>query len=398
VRFLATLSLALCLPAMAEPVFVGVAARGAESGLTERARARVAELLEDRAEDVSSARDATTDESAVQEVRRRVQTARALFLEVDFDGALTELDEALVVFEDGAAYSAGESFRDVLAEMLMLRAVILARLGRDPEMRATLARLVSALPTYRPDPGEVPPAIVREHSKLRKTRKGRLKLVVKSSPSGDVTLDGIERGQAPITLDKLVPGIHYLSVRGEGEVFRRVIRLRDKKTRVSVTLGDPRVAAARVIVAALEGGLDDQDALGGMLAPLGEDVIAGVIEGPTLLLGRVEGGAVSRVLEVPIVPTTSSLGIDVGDMNPLYDPDPRLDDTRLGRWLGRPEPELPDPELLPPEEEGGSPALLIGGVVLGVVVVAAAATGAAVLLTPPPPAGFQLGVEFNNGP
>ena len=146
--------------------------------------------------------------------REKLDEGRVLYERAEFESAVQVLTEAVPVLESGLA-GAGES-RELVEALLML-GLSNAALGEDDDARAAFARVVVLEPDRELDRVNYPPKIVTMFSEIRQATldSRRAKLVI-TADSGEVFVDGRAQGQAPVTLNDVVPGVHYVLVKGEG--------------------------------------------------------------------------------------------------------------------------------------------------------------------------------------
>ncbi|MEZ4471195.1 MAG: PEGA domain-containing protein [bacterium] len=187
----------------------------------------------------------------------------------DAPGAQQKLQAALKLYEEGLA---SINKLEAVAETLAYLGAAAIRQQFDADAKDYFNRLVAMSPD-----GELPEGLDGDaralydkvKTKLLPKKRGSL-TVASNPPGGEVRVDGVARGVAPITVDGLVRGEHYIQIShpeaGLGAVRTRVGGGKAKEITVSLSqqLGpepaqaaDPAVTA-RLVALAREGRLDKE--------------------------------------------------------------------------------------------------------------------------------------------
>lgn len=279
-------------PAVAAPVYVGAAARGGLSGETTQAfRAALEQAVARQGVKLLDTRAAAGDdaEGSLTKARAALDDAAAAYSENRLAECLAYADDALAEFERGPAFTderhAWTLFRDIHA----MRALAAIGLKRAPAADAAIAALLAVEPGWSPSRSRTPKELMRHIDDVADELRSLppVALQVESKPNGaTVTLDGKRHGKAPLVIEGLTPGVHYLTVASARGRFVQRVELGDEDGRVLAKLGGSKKgAAAREVTQLLEQPLGaaklveavsdvDDDALVVVLLPAGKQVEA----------------------------------------------------------------------------------------------------------------------------
>ncbi|MCP4504212.1 MAG: PEGA domain-containing protein [Deltaproteobacteria bacterium] len=194
-------------------------------------------------------------------------------------------------FEDEAAEIADEKGWAIYAELHVVRAMSLLRLGDQARADRTLRQLAVVRPGYVPDPGFVPPKVATRYALLRQeVLQEKSDVKVTSAPAGAaVVVDGIARGQTPLLLKNLPFGVHHIQVKSGAlqEGFR--LKVEKRKHKKHVVLEHKQAAQARRFQRSVKAGADEK-ALAKQAAAIEGEVVLALVrrsdEGLFLALGK----------------------------------------------------------------------------------------------------------------
>jgi hypothetical protein len=293
-RWLRPWLLALCAglfapSAAAAPVYLGTPTRGGLDPAVVRAfRASLERALARRGVPVLDASSSEADslERSTAEARAALEDAKAAYAEEDWGRAVQATRDALQAFERGPAFTADEDAWLLYRDILSLRAVVLLELRRKREAEDALRALLIVMPRYAPRRDRAPAELLRRLEDVKDEIRSLppVSLEIRSKPAGgEVTLDGRRRGRAPLLVEELVPGVHYLAVEGDGGRYVERVEIGEDGARVAAQLATRKTAGARDVVAALDRpqkaepftlavGEVEEDALLAVLLPAGKKV------------------------------------------------------------------------------------------------------------------------------
>ena len=373
------LSLVLCTHIAAQaPVFAGAAPRegaGAASG-------RAAKALLDALKKRGATEVEASPPPPAEAVSKIVDAARGRLLEGDFPHAVQRAEEAISVFESGAAFQTDAAWSS-WAEAQVVRALALRRLGQDDNADSAFSALVTVLPTYEPDSGITPPKVYQRFQQVRTEllARPRVSLEVEASTTGDILVDGRPIGRSPAKVD-VTPGPHFVGTGGDGQ--RVEVSGKTQKVKLDGVAVD--FGAAQSLLEALEQPIPEKT-LVRKAGDLAKDVIVAAVlpssDGLLLL--------VARVTEEKLVGVVGA-AIDAAARDPAGRIEQLAEASMAGRdgWLDGTGSGSPRERLFgsgsgtqkPPEgPEGedntwlfvgvgaGVTALVVAGVVVGFVVV-----------------------------
>jgi hypothetical protein len=154
----------------------------------------------------------------VQSATAKLKNGITAYDAYDYPAAVESLSEAIVLFEQAAA---GLSDVEPLVEALTFQGAAYALLDRRKDAGETFMKALSLNPNLAlassrfPEPA--PTLFAKAQDKLKKRPTGSIS--VYSTPAGAaVWVDGLFRGSAPIALDGLPMGRHYVRVARDGYV------------------------------------------------------------------------------------------------------------------------------------------------------------------------------------
>lgn len=279
------------------PVYAGVAARAPDlQARADEVAVALGQALEQAGfADLGSPAPSNDAAGRDPEIQAHVARARVLYLEGNFAAARDELERALERFDADAAFSAGPSWED-LADALVLRFLALDRLGRDEDAKAALVALATLKPDGILDPEIAPPKAQARFDAARAElkRAPRVQIEVRSEPPGaEVTVDGRVVGRAPLTVEDLLPGAHYVGLALHGERVGRRVQVSVGTARVDERIADERTVQAHELRALLEAPIEPS-ALTGATSVVGTDVVVGVVVGVVTSAGAQAALVVTR--------------------------------------------------------------------------------------------------------
>jgi hypothetical protein len=146
--------------------------------------------------------------------RNKLEEGRVLYERAEYESAIAVLVEAVPALEEGLAGAA--TSKDLVDALLML-GLSHAALGEDDEARSAFGRVMVLEPQRELDRVNYPPKIVQMFTEVRQSTlsRPRAKLNI-TGDANEVWVDGRSYGKAPVTLNDVVPGTHYVLARGEG--------------------------------------------------------------------------------------------------------------------------------------------------------------------------------------
>lgn len=148
--------------------------------------------------------------------RADLNEGKVLYERAEFEGAIPVLGEAVEKLQDGLA---GATDSKDLIEALILLGMAHASTGDAEQARKTFKAVVTLDPARELDQVNYPPRMVSLFNEVRGQVRAApaARLVVQAPEDGArVYVDGIDRGQAPVTVEGLPPGTHYVLVIGAG--------------------------------------------------------------------------------------------------------------------------------------------------------------------------------------
>ncbi|RLB53195.1 MAG: hypothetical protein DRI34_13740 [Deltaproteobacteria bacterium] len=165
-----------------------------------------------------------------QRARQELAAGRQNLLGLDLDQALEKLVSARVLLRRHLQWLPEPA---PLVEVLMALAEALEAAGYGEQALAAYREVLSLVPDYVPDPGQLPSRCQKlfDHA-LEQARDLAGKLLVDSQPGGaTVFLDGMRLGQTPLVSDDVAEGLHGLSLWKEGHVGqRRIVEVKTAET------------------------------------------------------------------------------------------------------------------------------------------------------------------------
>lgn len=158
----------------------------------------------------------------VELARTAYQNGREAFNKLELDSAIVTLSDAVDQLIAVLPYIKKQE----LADAMMALAVAQQQKGKNPAMQQTLRRLVTWRPTYQVDTEQFPAAIndPLEAARAYQAQQPQGQLKVLSEPTGaQVFVDGEFAGTAPLTVEHLTVGEHYVTFKKLG--FKRGLRV-----------------------------------------------------------------------------------------------------------------------------------------------------------------------------
>lgn len=158
----------------------------------------------------------------VELARTAYQNGREAFNKLELDSAIVTLSDAVDQLIAVLPYIKKQE----LADAMMALAVAQQQKGKNPAMQQTLRRLVTWRPTYQLDTEQFPAAIndPLEAARGYQAQQPQGQLKVLSEPTGaQVFVDGEFAGTAPLTVEHLTVGEHYVTFKKLG--FKRGLRV-----------------------------------------------------------------------------------------------------------------------------------------------------------------------------
>lgn len=139
---------------------------------------------------------------------------RVLYERADFENAIPVLEGAAQALQDGMA---GATSSKELIDCLLLLGLAHASIGEPDAARAAFKRVVVLDATRQLDAVNYPPKMVGMFNEVRQAvlaLPGAVLNVTAAEDGAHVYVDGVERGEAPVKVDGLPPGVHYVLVQG----------------------------------------------------------------------------------------------------------------------------------------------------------------------------------------
>ena len=377
--------------ARAEPVYFGAASRGGvDPAAVQKMRASLERAVAKQG--VKVLESATTGEEDAQTARAQARSAlddaTQAFADEDWASSLTASLIALQKFEAQLAYSEEEAAWDMLEDIHALRALTYLKIRKKNDAADSMRALLVVLPKYMPNRERAPAELIQlvDDVKDEIASMPPAPLEVQSKPAGaQVLVDGRRRGKAPLLIEDLAAGVHYVALVGNGGRHVERLVVDEVGARVSARIGSRKGVAARDVLRAIEKpttakafvaavqGVDD-DGLLAVIVPAGKRV--------EVIGARVVGGEVKLVCGIRVPDNDNDRdraafvlveGLLEKDDDAWLD-EAKGDDAsslrqRLFAGMGTFE--------VPPEEEDTeptSPAVVAAGIVVGVLVVAVTGT------------------------
>ncbi len=203
-----------------------------------------------------AARDEEADsDRAIAEAERRLEQADEAFSRFDYQGATTQLGEALELLRPSAATASG---RRRLASVHLTLAMVLLVYGEREAALEELRTCTHLDERCAPDPARHPPELIALHAELRASTgeaTGALRITT-DPPGARARLDGGRARPTPASWSELRIGRHYLILERDGylpEVHVVSVSASEPTERsFALTLGPPEMRASAAL-RALEG-------------------------------------------------------------------------------------------------------------------------------------------------
>jgi hypothetical protein len=229
---------------------------------------------------------------------------------------------------------------------------------------------------------------------------------VQSKPAGaQVLVDGKRRGQTPLLIEDMTPGVHYVAIVGNGGRHNERVVIDDVGARVSAHVGSKKGAAAKEVVRSIEKPTSAQEFVLAVQAVDDDGLVAVILPAGTkvdVIGARVTGGAVTVACAVRVPDNDNDRD------RALFALVEGLLDSKADAWLDQNKGDDASVlrqqlfagmgnRALPDKRDDGpvSPAALAGGIVLGVLLVAITGTvvGLSVARELKKDEGFTWGVD-----
>jgi PEGA domain len=214
----------------------------------------------------------------------------------------------------------------------------------------------------------------------------RASLEIKSRPPGArVVVDGRRRGKAPMVLEDLSPGAHYVLMDSPDGRHTERVELDDEGARVLAKVGGKKRANAKEVLALVEKPVGAKQ-LVDIASEAGDDVVVAVLlpagKNLDVICGRIADGEVKSVLGITAGPLendreTAAFLLAEGIREQKKD---RWLDTDSTRNAGELREQLftgKGSTVIEEEGDGPSPALIAVGIIGGVGVATALGVGVA---------------------
>ena len=352
----------------------------------------------------------------------RVDLARGLYFDLKFEEALSNATAAV---EHYRAHPELVGDGNKLIAAYVYAALSRQQLGKKAEADALLLSALTLKPDLQLSDAEYPPTAISALDRVRLTlaSRPRATLTISTSPAfGRVLVDGKPAGDAPVVLEDVLAGEHFVQVTKDGFKPRHAwVTVSAPSTELPFTLAPNKVESlsaelARLVSSGANAQVEQTAAL--LAAEAGVDAVV------LTAVGRIAERYVVVAARVPIKGTSTrvhtSLALDLFDAAPALDrvaqalaahatpgPDaigPAATSKGLDfatRWMGLlPPPPAAVAFVAPIEALPPPPPVTplwkkpwVWGVIVGVV---AAGAGTAYLLTRPAqaPPGLAVSVEF----
>lgn len=378
--------------ARAAPVYLGSAAReGVSAADREAFDALLVRALQKQGIPVLDTSSAAKDTAARarQTAREALEDASAAYADEDWRAVLDLTAKAFKAYENGPAYSDAAKDADLVRDILALRALAALSTKKRDIAHDSMRKLLVLQPKYAPNKKKAPRALLRlvddVRDELRATPAATLE--VKSRPPGArVVVDGKRRGKAPVVIEDLSPGTHYVALDSSDGQHTERVELAEEGARVLAKVGGKKRANAREVLALVEKPVGAAE-LVSAAGDAGDDVVVAVLlpagKNVDLVAGRIKDGEVRCVLGITAGPLenereTAAFLLAEG-----------IREQKKDRWLE--EGSTRDPgelrqqlfsgkgsTVVEEEGEGVSPALIAVGVIGGVAAVTLLGVGVAV--------------------
>lgn len=161
--------------------------------------------------------DLILQEMAQADGLKRLQAGQLLYDRADMSQAIVELEEAVGLLASSVAIT-GEV--RPLRDAYLFLGLSHTGLGSNEEAKKAFAKAVVLDPDMELDPLRYPPrvqeafALIRD--RIRSAMNASIEVEVPEGMSSEVWIDGRNRGEAPVRVEGLSPGRHYIRVVGPG--------------------------------------------------------------------------------------------------------------------------------------------------------------------------------------
>jgi|GEM_PF-2204100 len=253
---------------------------------------------------------------STEPVARLLKQARGSFFDADFKAADQRAAEGISRFDSIADQVRDPAGWALYAELHMMRGMALLRTGDDGRARQVLQHLAVVRPAYVPDPGFVPPKVIRLYDELKAEATAQTgSIQVASTPAGaNIWLNGVARGQTPTVLKDIPAGTHHVVVdNGVRSDVQRLEVNAGKRKSLRVQLEHPQAQQGRALLQDLVLRKDEQQLLQKANAIKG-DVWVAVVRpseaGVLVALGRLRGKSLV-VVETAVDATLQQLSARV---------------------------------------------------------------------------------------
>jgi hypothetical protein len=151
---------------------------------------------------------------ALRSAAAKLQRGRSAFETLEMEEAAARLTQVIEAHEKNAAFVAD---LDPVIEAAVLLAAINMLTKNDVAARAWLRRAFALRPDLDPDDTILNPQMQETFRDERaEAGEARGDMAVQASPGGTVYIDGILRGEAPVTATGLVEGTHFVRILLDG--------------------------------------------------------------------------------------------------------------------------------------------------------------------------------------
>jgi hypothetical protein len=148
---------------------------------------------------------------------KRLQAGQLLYDRADMTQAIVELEEAVGLLASSVAIT-GEV--RPLRDAYLFLGLSHTGLGNGEEAKRAFAKAVVLDPEMELDPLRYPPrvqeAFVLIRNRIRSAMNASIEVEVPDGMQADIWIDGRNRGPAPVRVEGLSPGRHYIRAVGEG--------------------------------------------------------------------------------------------------------------------------------------------------------------------------------------
>ncbi|MBM4321040.1 MAG: PEGA domain-containing protein, partial [Deltaproteobacteria bacterium] len=153
-------------------------------------------------------------QSMLLPARRHYRIGMGLLQIERFEEAMTELNEAIRLYEGNLAFLKPDDFNELLQAFVQL-SVAAMRAGYEDEAEEAISQVVRMSSDFNPAGKGLPPIyqkiVGRHRRKIDKLGAGTMEIVT-NPPTAKVFVDGKEQGETPLTLKKIGAGMHFVQL------------------------------------------------------------------------------------------------------------------------------------------------------------------------------------------